>query len=149
MSYLVSNGFTNKGFVEKEFYRDGAPCIIDGVDLLDILCPVSKKTGLRENPLSLIRKLAADPAKQALLYQCLQELPVDNSQAGLTDDMKFEMTPQRLMVGTPAEQESLLESWSQIVDHHISSLEAQKAVQAQVEGNKPGKISFEGANEGE
>lgn len=149
MGFLAANGFSNKDFKEKPFYRDGAPCIVDGVELLDTLCPVSKKTGLRENPLSLIRKLAADPAKQMLLYQCLQELPVDNSQADLTEDMKFEMTPQRLMVGTPAEQQVLFDAWAEVVDLHKSSIEAQKVAQAQIDNNQPAKISFEGSNESE
>lgn len=148
MSYLAANGASNKGFVEKPFYRDGAPCLIDGVDILDSLCPVSKKTGLRENPISLIKKLANDPAKQALLLQCLQELPVDNSQANLPEDMKFDVVPQRLMVGTPAEQEQLLNMWSDVLDHHIDSLKAQQAAQAaEKAASQPDTITFNSDSE--
>ena len=111
--------------VEKPFFRDGAPCIIDGLDVLEALCPVSEKTGLRENFLSLIRKLTGDPAKQNLLYQCLQELPVDNSQQGLDEDSKFDMCPQRLEIGTPAENQVLFDHWASIVDLYKDSQKAQ------------------------
>lgn len=102
---------------EPFFVAEDCPCIIDGVDVLDALCPVSKKTGLRENPLSLIRKLITDPAKQALLGAMLQELPTDNSQSGLTDDQKFEMCFQRLSTGTPAENDVIRDNLLAIIDN--------------------------------
>ena len=40
------------------------PRLIDGLDVLEALCPVSKNTGLRENMLSLVRKMINDPAKE-------------------------------------------------------------------------------------
>lgn len=117
--------FSKPRKTEKEFYRDGAPCIIQGLDILNALCPVSKKTGMRENFLSLIRKLSGDPAKQALLMQCLQELPVDNSQAQLDEDAKFDMCPQRLEIGTPAENQVLFDHWADVVDLYKDSVQAQ------------------------
>lgn len=128
--FLKSSTFNNDPVAEKEFFCDGAPCIVDGVDILDILCPVSKKTGLRENPLSLIRKLVNDPAKQALLYSIIQELPTDDSQSGLDENSKFEFCAQRLNVGTPAENEVLFRHLESVIDLVVDSRNAAAAQQA-------------------
>lgn len=127
---------------EHSYNPNGVPQIIEGVDILNTLCPVSKKTGMRENFLSLIRKLVNDPAKQALLYQCIQEIPVDNSQANLDEDSKFEFCVQRLQSGTPAENALLLDSWERIVDLYKDSQKA-SAVQQAVNGSG---ISFDGSD---
>lgn len=81
------------------------PCVLQGREIIESLCPVSSKTGLRENILSLIKKLSADPAKGAMLMQCLQEIPQDTSMASLLEDDKFTFVANRLSVGTPAENE--------------------------------------------
>lgn len=128
--FLKSSTFNNESFVEKDFYRDGAPCIVDGLDILNTLCPVSKKTGLRENPLSLIRKLVNDPAKQALLSSIITELPTDNSQSQLDEDSKFEFCAQRLNVGTPAENEILMHHLESVIDLVADSQKAAAAQQA-------------------
>lgn len=128
--------------IEHEYKSNGVPVIIDGVDIINTLCPVSKKTGMRENLLSLIRKLVNDPAKQALLYQCIAEQPVDNSQAGLDEEGKFEFCPQRLQVGTPAENAQLLDSYQAVVDLQLDS---QKAAAAQQALSSQG-ISFDGSD---
>ena len=82
-----------------------APRLIDGLDILDALCPVSKVTGLRENMLSLMRKVAGDPAKAALLSQALQEIPTVESLKGATDEQKVDYLVNRLDKGTPAEDD--------------------------------------------
>lgn len=64
---------------QSENFTSELPNLIDGVEVLDALCPVSKKTGLRENPLTLLRKVVSDPAKARLLEMALMELPSDNS----------------------------------------------------------------------
>lgn len=140
--FLKSSTFNSEPFVEKEFYSDGAPCIVDGVDILDTLCPVSNKTGLRENPLSLIRKLVNDPAKQALLYSIIQELPTDNSQAFLDEDSKFEFCVQRLNVGTPAENDILFHHLESVIDL-VSDSEKAAAVQNAAEKVAFGKSDVE------
>lgn len=112
----------------KEYNLNGCPCLIDGVDIINTLAPVSKKTGMRENLLTLVRKLVNDPAKQALLYQVIQELPTDNSQANLDEASKFEFCAQRLETGTPAENEKLLDSLQYVLD---LQLDAEKAAAAQ------------------
>lgn len=127
---------------EKPYNSNGVPQIIEGVDIINTLCPVSKKSGMRENFLSLIRKLVNDPAKQALLYQCIQELPVDNSQANLDENSKFEFCPQRLQTGTPAENAVMLDVWQSVVDLYVDSHKAVVAQKA-VDGSS---INFDGSD---
>lgn len=108
--------------VSELHYKGDMPYLCDGVDVLDMLCPVSKVTGLRENPLSLIRKLVTDPAKQALLYQFLQEVPTDSSQSQLSDEERFDLCIQRLDCGTPAENDAMREVLMNVFDHASSAL---------------------------
>ena len=83
------------------------PRLIDGLDVLEALCPVSKNTGLRENMLSLVRKMINDPAKQRLLIGALQEIPTSNQPSSMTDDQKVDFLTMRLESGTPAENDSI------------------------------------------
>ena len=130
MPFFLKHSVIGNPVVEKVFEPNGVPCIIDGVDIINTLCPVSKATGLRENPLSLIRKLVNDPAKQALLMGIIQELPTDNSQQSLDEDSKFEFCAQRLNVGTPAENEVLLQHLEKVIDLMADSEKAVKASEA-------------------
>lgn len=117
-----------------------APSVIDGVDIINTLCPVNKKTGLRENILSLLKKLVADPAKQALLMQCLQELPTNDSLQGVSDDILAEFCEQRLSVGTPAENAVLRQQFMDVYEHSEEirkSLSPQQVEQASPSVEKP------------
>lgn len=135
--FFLKHSQVGSPVVEKAFEPNGVPCIIDGVDILNTLCPVSEATGLRENPLSLIRKLVNDPAKQALLMSIIQELPTDNSQQNLDEDSKFEFCVQRLNVGTPAENELLLQHLEKVIDLMADSEKAAAVVESE------SKINFE------
>lgn len=126
----ISLGRKVQPIMVKEYNPNGCPRLIDGVDIINTLAPVSKKTGMRENLLTLVRKLVNDPAKQALLYQVIQELPTDNSQANLDEASMFEFCAQRLESGTPAENEKLLDSLQYVLD---LQLDAEKAAAAQQE----------------
>ena len=130
MPFFLKHSVIGAPVEEKAFEPNGVPCIIDGVDVLNTSCPVSKATGLRENPLSLIRKLVNDPAKQALLMGIIQELPTDSSQQNLDEDSKFEFCAQRLNVGTPAENELLLQHLESVIDLMADSEKAAVASQA-------------------
>lgn len=130
MPFFLKHSLVGASLVEKAFEPKDVPCIIDGLDVLNTLCPVSKTTGLRENPLSLIRKLVQDPAKQALLFSIIQELPTDNSQASIDEDSKFEFCAQRLNVGTPAENEALYHHLESVIDLVADSEKAAAAQQA-------------------
>lgn len=83
------------------------PCVIEGADLLDTLCPVSKFTGARESPFSLLGKITN--ANSDLLNAVLQELPVIASNPSLSDADRVEFLVSRLGSGTPAE-DALLSS---------------------------------------
>lgn len=130
MAFFFKHSQVGSKVIDKVFEPNGVPCIIDGVDILDTLCPVSEATGLRENPLSLIRKLVQDPAKQALLMSIIQELPTDNSQQNLDEESKFEFCAQRLNVGTPAENEVLMGHLEKVIDLMADSEKAAKASEA-------------------
>lgn len=114
--------------VERSFVCSALPNIMDGADLIDTLCPVSEKTGLRENLLTLVRKLISNPAKQALLMPFLQQLPCDNSQSSLSDEDRFELCAQRLCTGTPAENDVLRDSLMSIFEYSSAMLSSAKDV---------------------
>lgn len=124
----ISLGRAVKPIKVKGYNPNSCPVLIDGVDIINTLAPVSKKTGMRENLFTLVRKLVNDPAKQALLYQVIQELPTDNSQANLDEASKFEFCAQRLETGTPAENEKVLDALQYVLD---LQLDAEKSAAAQ------------------
>lgn len=93
--------------VTHDFVRGkvNAPAVLDGFEVFDLLCPVSKLTGHRENPLSLLDSLMNDPAKSRQLQAFMQELPTIDAPHGLSDDDMVGMLMDRLSTGTPAENE--------------------------------------------
>lgn len=113
------------------------PRLIDGLDVLDTLCPVNEKTGLRENTLSLIRKLVNDPVKARLLESLISEIPSDNSMNQLTDEQRADMLAMRFDCGTPNENERFRENLLTIVE----SLNLPSDVKSDVESSD--KINFE------
>lgn len=78
------------------------PKIIEGVQELDVLCPVSKLTGNRENPLSLLMKVLP-PDKANLLGGIMQMIPPSSNESRLTDNDRFDLVKSRLLTGTPSE----------------------------------------------
>lgn len=72
------------------FEKITKPFVIEGVEVYETLCPISKLTGCRENPLALLKSLVADPAKSRLLDSILMELPSMDNPQGLTSDDVFE-----------------------------------------------------------
>lgn len=138
--FLKHSNFNDNFEGESPMVVGDAPCVIDGVDIINTLCPVNKKTGLRENILSLLKKLVADPAKQALLMQCLQELPTNDGPQGVSDDILAEFCEQRLSVGTPAENAELRQQFMDVYEHSEEirkSLTPQQAEQIQPNVEKP------------
>lgn len=75
------------------------PCIIEGAEAYDLVCPVSSVTGCRENPLALLKSLISDPTKSRALDMILQELPSLSSPKGLSNDALFEQL-QSVLVGS-------------------------------------------------
>ena len=86
-----------------------APSICDGILEYDTLCPVSKLTGHRESPITLL-KMALGDKDSRLLNAVLQELPTVQQMQGVSDEDKLQLLASRLNTGTFAEQDQLVES---------------------------------------
>lgn len=92
-----------------------APVVIEGVNELEVLCPISKLTGNRENPLQLINKLLP-PDKAQLLSGILQELPATSNDSRLSDEDRFSLLKSRLLTGTPSEDAQWMSYLSSVAD---------------------------------
>lgn len=92
-----------------------SPVVIDGADIIEALCPVSEFTGKRTSIIDVLSMSGLDPAKQALLGQVLQELPVDGSSRGMSDEDLLNMVVPRLASGTPSEDDAIRLSLSRVV----------------------------------
>lgn len=88
---------------------DKFPSVIEGAEVFDLLCPVSSETGLRENPLSLLKSLLNDPAKSRALDAILMELPSVASPKGIDNDTLLELMQPVLSAGTFYEDDKFAE----------------------------------------
>lgn len=114
MALLSSNCKFN--VVERSFVpSDDAPVLLEGADVYDILCPPSKLTGNRTNPLDLL-KMALPDKDYRFLSQILQEVPSVSSDPNLSDEDRISVLSYRLATGTPAEDESFTRSLMKIAD---------------------------------
>lgn len=86
--------------------------VLEGVELIDALLPVSALTGSRENPLTLL-SLGLKPSQERLAAQLLQEIQSDNSITA-PDDIDASMVASRLELGTFAERDAF--------DSHLASI---------------------------
>lgn len=93
----------------------GFPPILEGGLEIETLCPVSKVTGHRANPLTLLQ-LALSEKNSRLLGAILQELPTLPSDNTLSDEEKIRLLPSVRTVGTQAEQEQLVRELMQVAD---------------------------------
>lgn len=135
---MITTSINNRvKYPQSEIFTSELPNLIDGVEVLDTLCPVSKKTGLRENPLTLLRKVVSDPAKARMLELALMELPSDNSYQQMSDEDKVNFLMMRLDSGTPSENEH----YRNLLMDHISVL-SPKQQEVAKESVDNGKISF-------
>lgn len=90
------------------------PQVVEGAELLDTLCPVSKNTGRRENALSLLGKLTG--ANSALLNSVLQEIPALRSDPRMSDEDRVATVVERLATGSPAEDALMAERLMKDID---------------------------------
>lgn len=124
-----------------KFAKGPDPVVIEGVESYDVLCPVNKLTGCRENPLELLRTLSNDPKRQRLLDGILVELPTIASDSRLSDDDKIDMLMCRLSTGCPAEDDLYREKLEVIAEplfksFGASSKEVKRDVDNTVQINK-------------
>lgn len=93
-------------FIESE-KNDKLPSLCEGADVFDVLCPVSKKTGHRENPLSLLVKVLP-PDKERLAAMILQEIPsIQQENPRISDADAIEMCVSRFSSGSKYEDQQV------------------------------------------
>lgn len=100
------------------------PSVIEGVEVIDALMPVSKLTGHRTSPQALVG-LLFDPQKARFVQSLLQELPYSGQP---DDDGTFAELASRLDLGTPAERELFIKHLDCLADS--LSVENRKSVEA-------------------
>lgn len=88
--------------------------VIEGKELYETVCPVSKFTGHRESPFKLLGKLTG--AKADLLNAVLQEIPSLASDPRLSDEDRVNTVVGRLSTGTPAEDSLMAERLMNDID---------------------------------
>lgn len=92
------------------------PIIIEGADVFDVLCPVSKATGHRENPLSLLTKVLP-PDKERLASLILQEIPaIQSENPRISDADAIEMCVSRFSSGSKYEDGQVREALFKAAD---------------------------------
>lgn len=92
------------------------PTIIEGAEVYDVLCPVSKKTGHRENPLSLLVKVLP-PDKERLAASILQELPsIRQENPTISDADAIDLCVDRLSSGSPYEDGLVRDALMNVAD---------------------------------
>lgn len=88
--------------------------VMEGLELLDVVCPVSKATGHRQSPFKLLGKLTG--AKADVLNAVLQELPTIVSDPRLSDEDRVAYIVERCSSGTPAEDALMAERLMNDID---------------------------------
>ena len=111
---------------------DNNPAICEGADIYDVLCPVSKLSGVRENPLLLLSRVLS-PDKARYIDMILQELPNIPTNQDISDDDALDMVVSRLNIGSPAEDDAVRVQLSRVVD----VLLPQRAVEVPKPADKP------------
>lgn len=105
-------------FIAPDYEREPksmeSPVLIDGVTEFETLCPVSKLTGHRSNPLTLLRMALSDKNSR-LLDSILQELP-SVQEVNACDEDKLSLLVSRLDTGSFAENDVLTHELSKVVD---------------------------------
>lgn len=92
------------------------PTIIEGAEVYDCLCPVSKKTGHRENPLSLLVKVLP-PDKERLAASILQVLPsIHQEYPDISDGDAIDLCVDRLSSGSPYEDGLVRDALMNVAD---------------------------------
>lgn len=110
----ISNKSYNPSEILLHSWDIDAPKVIDGVMELETLLPVSKLTGRRVDPLSVLQSQFSKDSR--LLDALFQELPTVKSDPSLSDADRVDMLAQRLSIGLPYEQDELVRQLSDVAD---------------------------------
>ena len=101
---------------DKKVYKVDCPTVIEGAEVYDVLCPVSKKTGHRENPLSLLVKVLP-PDKERLAASILQEIPsIKQEYSNISDADAIDLCVDRFSSGTPYEDDQVRQALFNVAD---------------------------------
>lgn len=83
---------------------DHLPKVIEGLDVIDTVCPISKETGQRENALTLLTKVL-DPKHRSLMDSIMQNIPAVNERPDIDDESALDMLVDFNRFGTPYERD--------------------------------------------
>lgn len=114
-NYNLFQSPNEESFAFCETNKQACVTLIEGITEYDTLCPVSKLTGHRVDPTSLLRVALSDKNSR-LLSAILQDLPEVNSMPGVSDEQKIELLVSRHATGTMAEQDIVREQLASIAD---------------------------------
>lgn len=123
MSHFNDLKFAKDISVRNREYPD-TPHIIEGAEVLNVLCPINPTTRLREPLESALKRAVADPKLQQLVAPFLLELPTIQSDPRLTDADRFDLMVDRFSIGTPAENDAVRESLLPFTDVLFKSKES-------------------------
>lgn len=102
----------SKGVVEVH----SAPRVIEGLQLIEQVCPINPLTGKRSSLIEALLSVSADPEKRHILGEVLNELPTLRSDPNLDDEGRMAVLAERLSTGTPAEDEAFAERLASLSD---------------------------------
>lgn len=122
---------------------EDAKVVIEGTENIEILCPVNKFTGLRENPLSLIQTLSNDPVKSRALEGLFAELPTLASQGKLSNDEMFEQLQSVFADSTYYDNDKFADYLMQLSDSLLRSVGVEKITEVKEPAKEPAKDSPE------
>lgn len=103
------------------------PVLVEGVEILDAICPVNDLTGTRENPLNLIGLIMNDTRKD-LLARLLADVPTVQSMRGLSDSEMVDFLAPRLATGMPAEDDAFTEHLATVASALMPMLRQQAGI---------------------
>lgn len=132
MNVCESFGFTPSNWAKplNVVNDDSEPRLIDGVEILDTICPVSRLTGHRTNPLTLLGAVTDGNAR--LLQSVLAELPAVKSDPRVSDDDKLDLLVSRLDTGTFADMDAVRDALASISDSLFVNSEVKENADKQV-----------------
>lgn len=112
---LLSSNVVYKDSLIVPSVSDDSPVVIEGVDVYDIVCPPSRMTGNRTNPLTLL-SMALPDKDNRFIGQLLSEVPSIASDSSLTDQQRIDTLAMRLATGTPSENEVFSSQLMKVAD---------------------------------
>ena len=124
MSVTIANVKIRSERRNLHFGRTSAAVVIDDLTAYKTLCPISKVTGCRVSPLSLLKTLANDPAKSRIVNAIIQELPNMPSMDGMSNDEMLSMLGDSFNLGSFFENDVERQRLANIVSDAVDAYKA-------------------------